>query len=225
MIRPTRRPLLFAAVTALSLTALSLSVVQISRFIRFGDVIHLAARLDRGEPVVPATVSGATVWAQGVMDDGICQHDFIKSALTVLLTDLDHQDQDRDYEGWARSLDRAEGFARFALGCAPTDGDLWLRLAMVQQAIGEQSQEIARLITFSQLYAPAEGNVIAGRYRLYNRLTPATLSMAANTVAADFVILCSPTAAHLRRRLPPPSNHLAPFVVQRDADCAIGLPR
>lgn len=211
MIGIRRNPLLVGAVTAFSLVVLSLSAVQISRFVRFGDLPYLARQLQRKEPVARQAIAASVSQAEALRTEGVCQSEFVKGGMSILLADLDYQDQDKDYESWAMALERADKFARFALGCLPTDGNLWLRLAMVQQTIVEEPEEVAKLVTFSQLYTPADENVIVGRYLLYNRVTARTLMLLSEPLASDLRIICSDQNKSLRRRLLAPG----PLVTQQ----------
>jgi hypothetical protein len=93
---------------------------------------------------------------------------------------------------------------------------------MVRQAVGEQPEEIAKLVTLSQLYAPAEENTIAARFRLYNRLTKPSLTLAAAPLKADLAVVCSLKGAALRRRLPLANPVLAREVQSYAQDCQLG---
>jgi hypothetical protein len=95
---------------------------------------------------------------------------------------------------------------------------------MVRQAVGEQPEEIAKLVTLSQLYAPAEENTIAARFRLYNRLTQPSLILAAAPLKADLAVVCTLKGAALRKRLPSPNPVLAGEVLSIAPDCHLGRP-
>ncbi len=214
-------PLLVGAVIAISLVVLWLCAVQVSRLILFGNLPYFAQKIERGEAIGRDIGEQLISNADAVREARICQSGFVNGGLSVILINLDHQDQDQDYAGWAAALERADKFTRFALACFPTDGNLWLRTAMVQQAIGERSDEIAKLVTYSQLYAPAEEAVIFGRYRLYNRLTESTLALLSDIIAADFKIICSDIGSPLRRRLPTPSPLFARWLSLVVPDCKL----
>jgi hypothetical protein len=138
------------------------------------------------------------------------------------LARLDQQNQDADYEAWSTAVTQAERVAGYALTCSPTNGNFWLRFAMVRQAISEQPEQIAHLVTFSQLYAPVEENVIAARFRLYNRLTQNTLRLLSSPLQSDLRIICQPQQAAFRKRLPTPGPLILPELKELDPNCSIG---
>ncbi|WP_117196268.1 hypothetical protein [Rhizobium terrae] len=222
MFRLRRDPLLAGAVTVLCSACLILAAMQISRHLRFGELRYVATQLETDRPVARNVLERAVTGALALQDEGICQSEFLKAALTVTLTKLDHQNQDVDYEAWSNTLLQAESLIRFSLSCIPTDGNLWARLAMVRQAISEQPDELAKLVTFSQLYAPAEENVIDARYRLYNRVTKDTLALLGDPMRSDLEAICSPQGGGLRRRLPPPGLLVAVQLMRIAPECNIG---
>ncbi|MFB9950266.1 hypothetical protein ACFFP0_15515 [Rhizobium puerariae] len=187
------------------------------RYHRFGDIPYLARQIEAGKPVPPPTVAAYAARATGIVDAGICSGDFVKGALTLALTDLDNQNQDAGYERWAASLERAERVARYALGCRPVDGNIWLRLAMIRQAAAEQPEEMEMMLAFSKSYAPSEENVIGGRYQLYNRLTKVTLDRLAGPLLDDLQLICADSG--LRRQLPSPSPVLKGEIARLVPQC------
>jgi hypothetical protein len=209
-------------ILALCVGSFALSTLQIYRFTRFGEMRYIAAQVERQSPVSRDRLDRAIADARLVVEDKLCQSEFIRAALTLSLIDLDRQNADRDYEAWAKALEQADRTASFALSCSPTNGNFWVRLAMIRQTITEQPDEVARLVTLSQLYAPAEQNVIAARYRLYNRVSEQTLEKAAAPVAADLELICAPAGAALRKDLPVPRQSLAPYLDAASPGCTIG---
>lgn len=51
--------------------------------------------------------------------------------------------------------------------CLPANGDVWLRLAMVRSLRNASPMEVAVLMNFSQLYGPADANLIRGRFVMW----------------------------------------------------------
>ena len=224
MTKPHRRdPLLIGAVLAICLLALYLGAVQIARHREFGGLRHLANEIEQ-EPqgISEKIVEGLLPKAVSVMARGICQSEYIRAALTLVLANLDRQDVERDFERWSRAIELADYVATFAVSCSPTDGNFFVRLAMVKQAVIEQPEELARLIRFSQLYAPAEANAIAARYKLYNRLTPQTLALVEGEFASDLNVICQYKQGGFRRRLPAPNPRVNPRIADLVPGCTIG---
>ncbi len=54
-----------------------------------------------------------------------------------------------------------------ALACTPTDGDLWLKLAMIARALNEPPAQVEHYIALSERYAPHEGWISTRRDRLF----------------------------------------------------------
>ncbi len=218
-----RSPLLTGAVIVFAGATMALAASQISRYVRFGELRSVAGEISEDRPVSAAMLGRATARAADLVSERLCQSEFVKAAVVVSLVNLDRQDQDRDYDAWASALGLAEDVTRFSLTCRPTDGNFWLRLAMVRQTISEQPQEIARLVTLSQLYAPAEQTVITSRYSLYNRLTPETLALLAAPIGSDIGLICREMQNATRRRLAAPGENLANQIEATAPGCRIGV--
>ncbi|MGY6704381.1 hypothetical protein [Roseinatronobacter sp.] len=54
-----------------------------------------------------------------------------------------------------------------AIACAPMDGDLWLKLAIVARSLDESAPIIARYLAISQKFAPYEGWIMDRRAQLF----------------------------------------------------------
>ena len=219
--RSGRNPILLGAVILLSVFALWLSGSQILRFVRFGVLPQMAYRLESGEATDRASIMALVPVAEDVRTERLCQTVFVKSGFLVLLAALDLENQDKDYNSWALALERAETFARYALGCAPTNGNFWLRYAMLRQAVGEQPHELSELMTNSQAYAPAEAPVLAGRYALYNRMTDETLALLTQVVTTDMEVICSESGNGVRDKLSAPSLSIDRIVKEVAPQCAL----
>lgn len=219
--RIARYPKLTVALVLLSAFVLWLAAVQISRFSRLGMLVPVAYRLDSGVPTDPADVRALVPVADAVRDENLCQSDFLKSGYTILLAALDLENQDSGYAEWAAAMERAEAFGRHALGCSPTNGNFWLKLAMLHQAVSEQPREIVELLGNSQLYAPAEAKVVAGRYALYNRLTDASLTLLAPAIDRDLRVICSPSDNTIRDMISVPSQPVERRLKALAPQCAI----
>lgn len=201
-----KRPKFVIALTALLVFVLFLSFIQVQRHAQFNALRYWAGKIEQGQPVSPAIIAAFTPVVTALIETGECQERFLKAGLTLALLDVDDADPDVYYESWSASLQRAERLARHALSCLPTDGNIWLRLAMLRQAIAEQPGDIARFVTLSQLYSPAEEAVVVGRYLLYTKLTHGTLELLNEAFRQDLQIICSPEFGHRRRELLPASG-------------------
>jgi hypothetical protein len=54
-----------------------------------------------------------------------------------------------------------------ALACSPMNGDLWLSLAIISQALGEPPEVTGQFVELSRRYAPYEGWIRTRRERLF----------------------------------------------------------
>jgi hypothetical protein len=199
---------------------------QVFRYGKYGDLQYWARNLEKGDDVQTAMLDHLAERAHGLVRDKECQGPFIKSVLTIVLNDLDRHSPNGDYEAWSRAIRQNDEFLQHALSCLPTNGNFWVRFAMVRQAINEQPSEVARLVTLSQLYSPAEEDAIVARYNLYNRLTDASLQVSAAPLVDDLKILCSPTGERLRTRLAASRIKLQQAIARLAPGCpAIGVSR
>ncbi len=216
-----RSPALVGILVLLSIFVLWISATQISLFVRYGALAPLASRLEAGTPTATQAILDLVPVAEAVRDAGVCQTVFVKSGFTILLAALDIENQDNGYDAWATAMQRAEAFGRHALGCLPTNGDLWLKLARLHQATGEQPLEIFQLVNNSQLYAPSEPHVLAARYAFYGHLTDASLKFLDGTIANDVRAICSESGNDMRRVLAPPSQGVKRVMDELQPGCVI----
>jgi hypothetical protein len=219
--RALRSPKLTAALVILSAVVLWLAAAQIYRFSRLGMLVPAAYRLDSGVPTNSADIRALVPVAETVVDENLCQADFLKSGYTILMAALDLENQDSGYDGWAAAMGRAEAYGRHALGCSPTNGSFWLKLAMLHQAVGEQPHEIAELVGNSQLYGPAEAGVVAGRYAFYNRITNASRALLAPVIERDIRVICSQSGNTVRDLIAAPTQPVERLLKAIAPQCVI----
>lgn len=213
------RPVTVLPMLVLAAAILALAAYQVSRYASYGDVRYWAGRIEAGTPLQSGALAASVRRAASIADEGECQARFVKAGLVVLFAAIDEIDQDKDYESWSEALQRADRLAAHALTCLPTDGGLWLRLAMTRQAVAEQPEEVARYLFLSQLYAPSEQAVIRGRYLLYNEVSATTLGLLSDGFESDLRLVCSNAMDYTRADLPPPGPALAPIISSLHPDC------
>lgn len=197
------------------------SIEKIILYSKFANLQYRAQQIERGLSVEAAALDRLIIetYASGI--ESQCQSAFVKPFLTILLASLDTRDPNSDYDRWFEALNRTENFLRHAISCLPTDGNLWARYAMVRQASAEQSEELDRLLSLSQKYSPSEENAITARYFLYNRLTNTSLLRVSALINKDVEIICSASAATLRRKIPAPKPRLVEIIKQIAPSCPI----
>ncbi|TCL72970.1 hypothetical protein EV286_104399 [Rhizobium sp. BK251] len=164
--------IVFALLTAAFAVA---ATMQLGVLVRYGHMSALAERLEKSEKISEPLIHSYALQAADIVTDGICTSDVVMAGATVVLADLDRLDPVADYDRWAAALEAADRYFRHAVSCSPTNGNFWLRLAMVRQAVAERPEEIARLMEQSVRWAPAEADILVGRLVLWNKVGPATL--------------------------------------------------
>ena len=172
----------------------------------YADLLRIARQADARGGISPETIRDQVVYARRIPQDRICKSDFLKAGAVILLQDLDLQNPDENYEDWASAISSVEIFLIHSLRCSPSDGNMWLRLAMVRQQIAEQPMEVARLLKLSQHYAPAEAGILKARMRFWNKLSPASLVAARATLEIDMRIICEDKTKLTYHSLPQPSK-------------------
>ncbi|MBC7151236.1 MAG: hypothetical protein H5U22_17800 [Rhizobium sp.] len=180
---------------------LVVSIMELRNSARFGQLMLMARYLESGTPVTRASVTSLAAWADGVVSDDYCRSDIVRAGLTVKLAELDQRNSFYDYDAWAAGLDATERYIRHAIGCTPTDGNFWLRLAMVRRAIAERPEEIAFLMQQSVNYAPAEQAVLAARFTVWNAAGERTLEAARTALDTDLQTLLRYGDVRLIRRV------------------------
>ncbi len=167
------------------LVFLVMGIGQLRQTSHFGSLFPLAEKLEGKAVVSSEIVSRYAKLSDEIRAGGYCRSDIVMAGATVILADLDRQDQDADYDAWAEALSRGERYFEHAISCTPTNGNYWLRLAMIRWAIAERPDEIATLMRESVSVAPAEQNVLMARLYFWNRLSAVTLEAASGSVEND----------------------------------------
>ncbi|MFK3781092.1 hypothetical protein [Agrobacterium sp. NPDC089420] len=196
----TRLGQVFAAAPALiiAVTVLSFAAQALSETRRFSDIIALAKIADEANGLAPDLLAKTVEGLRPVMAEKICRSDIIKAGLRLVMADLDANGSDDTSEAGTARLGLAETYIRHALSCFPANGDVWLRLAMVRSLRNAAPMEIAVLMNFSQLYGPADANLISGRFVMWQAFPEGTLPEAEAARKADVAIVCGKEGEILR---------------------------
>ena len=180
--RPSAATILFAGVT---LVCAGFAVQQLQASARFADLLHLSEVIkptDRNAAVLVSDYAGK---AEEIVERRSCRSDIVNAGLGFVLADLDLQNSVTDFDAWTSSLERADRYIQHALSCSPGDGNLWVRLALVRRAGGENPQELAALLAQSALLFPAEIDALSARFVLWRSVSQETLDLAATTADTD----------------------------------------
>ncbi|CDI10358.1 hypothetical protein QE372_003427 [Agrobacterium pusense] len=193
-----RRVLTVTPVLIVSLFVLLLAAQAFSETRRFSDIIALARIADEDNGLSPDLLTKTVEGLQPVIAEKICRSDIIKAGMRLVLADIDAHAGDASPETDAMRLGFAETYMRHALSCLPANGDVWLRLAMVRSLRNASAMEIAVLTNFSQLYGPADANLIRGRFVIWQQFTKGALPQAEAAREADTAIVCGRQGEILR---------------------------
>jgi hypothetical protein len=167
----------------------AMGISQLRQTSRFGSLFPIAEKLESGSAISPELLSRYTALAGEISNENYCRSDIVMAGAAVVLEDLDHHDQDADYNAWADALSRGEKYFDHAIRCTPSNANYWLRLAMIRQATAERPDELASLMRRSVALAPADQDMIIARFPFWNRVSPGTLEAAKDAVESDIKIV------------------------------------
>ncbi|MFB7144847.1 hypothetical protein KXS05_15335 [Rhizobium sp. SA279] len=211
-----RKILAVVPVLVISIFVLSVAAQAFSQSRRFSDIVALARIADDNNGLAPDLLAETVPELQPIVSEKICRSDIVKAGLRLVLADLDANGVDPASDPGATRLGFAETFIRHSLSCFPANGDVWLRLAMVRSLRNASPMEVAVLMNFSQLYGPADANLIRGRFVMWQQFPKNTLPEAESAREADTAVVCGRQGEILRWTLaqvcpkPPPADTKRP---------------
>ncbi|CUX47034.1 hypothetical protein [Agrobacterium fabrum] len=211
-----RKILAVAPVLVISVFVLSVAAEAFSQSRRFSDIVAMAKIADDNNGLAPALLAATVPELSSVVTEKICRSDIVKAGLRLVLADLDANGADPASASGMARVDFAETFIRHSLFCLPANGDVWLRLAMVRSLRNASPMEVAVLMNFSQLYGPADANLIRGRFVMWQKFQRDALPQAVAARDADTAVVCGKEGEILRWTLaavcpkPPPSGTKRP---------------
>jgi len=211
-----RKILAVVPVLVISIFVLSVAAQAFSQSRRFSDIVALARIADDNNGLAPDLLAETVPELRPIVSEKICRSDIVKAGLRLVLADLDANGVDPASDPGATRLGFAETFIRHSLSCFPANGDVWLRLAMVRSLRNASPMEVAVLMNFSQLYGPADANLIRGRFVMWQQFPKNTLPEAESAREADTAVVCGRQGEILRWTLaqvcpkPPPADTKRP---------------
>lgn len=203
-----RLPILL--VKAMAAVALVFAWTVVRDEVQTEPLVVLAQRIERGTEVDSKTVLRVADRVVTLSGDGRCESRFVRAGLTILLRRLDGLDPVRQSADFAVALGQTHSYLNHALQCTPTDGNLWLRRAMVGLAEGRALQTIRDDLAQSRRFAPAEANVLSGRFLVWNQLPETQLLQSAPLVLDDLKTICGKPG--LMAKLPKAESALQNFL-------------
>jgi len=169
---------LFAAVAGY---ALQLSLLDS----KYRYVVNVATHLELGETVsADVNATAAEIVFKSSFEAG-CRSDILRPALTVVLFHLDRTNQAVDYEKWASAHGAAENFLSSMIRCMPSDGNVWLREAVVSRAIAEDPTSLKQKMAMSNKLMPYEAPQVFARLAIWKRISPFALAACEGQARSD----------------------------------------
>jgi hypothetical protein len=178
------------AIAALSIAIVDASLAELTISRKMADVVYNGKRLSAMSSVEAALVEQYAYAAEAAVAGGVCRAEVVHAGIVPIMLAVDITNPDVNYVAWARALERAETYMNASLRCLPTSGDIWLRMAMIKQAIGENPQVIASLLALSQYFSPSEGELVFARLSLWNRVEQPTIDRGKETLEKDIRAAC-----------------------------------
>lgn len=149
----------------------------------FSEVARVADRLENGASLAPDAVS--RVASMRALEDAERSCAMARAAVTLRLAVVDATPRGRDVARDDAALDAAAAAIAHALRCFPLDGNLWLRSAMVANAVAGPGTQVVSALSMSSWTAPGEAWVLRQRLRFAASLHDAGLEEVRVLLRAD----------------------------------------
>lgn len=179
---------------------------------QYSGVKFYSHTVQSGEPRTRKDVVTLSAISNDIVPENVCRSDILKAGLVLVLSRIEINLTPQNYDSWLEAVSNANSYIAHAIRCTPTDGNLWLRMAMVTRAGAEDPERIAELMARSQNLAPAEISVVMDRIRFYNSLGAGTLNRTSLVVQRDLAISLQQEPKLLREVLEKPSKALMPYL-------------
>jgi hypothetical protein len=171
------------------LLALALLVWSVATIVvRLGTSSVRAIAEDLEDAAAPRDLGYFTHIEQSLADGeiaGWCARDAVQSFATIRLSMLDASSRSGDPAAQAAALTSARATLRSGLRCFPRDGNLWLRLAMVEYARAGPSNDVQAMLKTSQALAPSEAWIMIPRISFAARLRDSKLPEVEEIMRSD----------------------------------------
>lgn len=173
------------ATIALALALLVWSVATIVIDGRASEYRDLAQRLESGAKAPAGDFPPVIAELKSEPAFTACSRDAVRSATTISLAAVDTAVASGDVAAAKASLADAKEILRAGLVCFPRDGNMWLRLAMIEFATTNAVEPAARMVALSAEFAPLEGWILKQRLAFTARLAEIDRPAVARVLAAD----------------------------------------
>src|SRR5262245_34873991 len=136
-----------AIILALIIGIWSLATLLIDAIV--APVRSLAERIEAGPPRASTFFSAVRRMDTELGAMAVCPRDLVRSAVSIELAALDAASREGKTREWGTGLTATERLLRHGLRCFPYDGNLWLRLAMVEFARTGPTRDVVDMLTMS----------------------------------------------------------------------------
>lgn len=173
------------AIVPLALALLLWSITRIVIDGRASEFRDVALRFENGATAPLSYFPQVLAEIKSEPGFAACSRDTMRSAATISLAGLDTSVAAADIQASNAAGADAREILTSALQCFPRDGNLWLRLAMVEFAATDSIPSAARMIRLSAEAAPLEGWILKQRLAFSARLAEIDRSAVADVLADD----------------------------------------
>lgn len=153
---------------------------------RSQDIVSAARQLEKSRTsYTPAQLDELTASDGMAVALETCRSDILRPALSVQLVSAAVRDPGADFDGWSKAMDGAQKFASHMARCMPSEGNAWVREALLSRAIAEAPGELSEKIAVAAALSPYEYTQLQARLVFWSKASPATLKASQDTLTAD----------------------------------------
>jgi hypothetical protein len=134
------------------------SILILLREYELSDIKQIAASIERGQFVSNSELEGVQF-----ANRRSCNRSYVRSLVTVSLEIIDRRNRIGDFNGADAARVQASEVIDHGLRCMPTDGNLWLKKALLDTGTDGFSPSVLRSLENSALFAPRESWVVKAR--------------------------------------------------------------
>jgi hypothetical protein len=114
-----------------------------------------------------------------------CRSDILRPALSVQLVSASLRNAGADFDAWSQTMAGAEAFLTHMVRCMPSEGNAWVREAMISRAIAEAPTVLSEKIAIAAALSPNEYIQLQARSAFWLRASQATIDASQDTLSSD----------------------------------------
>lgn len=148
----------------------------------------IAERVETGRTVDQASLSAEATRILATQTRAGCRSGILRPGLSVILHDAANMNQASDYDSWSHAHGQARDYMTAMEHCLPSDGNLWLRDALVDRAVAEDPAQLVRKMRLAARLAPFEDHQVLARLHFWKTASPQTLAAGQALARTDLSI-------------------------------------